>query len=191
LASRAQKASTTREELLQGVIDYLAEHGIAKATFRSLAAWLNISTYPLVYYFGSKEQLLGAVVAEVERRQRIFAEQCLAEGNLLSSWQWCLENRELLRLDFEILLDEGRSAPGGPLANRVFRDWHRVWAERFMAAGLSNEEAEVEATLLIGGVVGLQLDLIATGDADRTSRAFHILVDSPLGRRPGSDDREE
>ncbi len=180
----ARTPSTTRDELLQGVIDYLAEHGIAKATFRSLAAWLGISTYPLVYYFGSKEQLLGAVVAEVERRQREFAEKCLAEGDLLSPWQWCLENRELLRLDFEILLEEGRLSRDGPLANRVFRDWHHLWVERYVEAGLSREQAEVEATLLIGGVVGLQLDLIATGDVGRTSRAFHTLVSSPVQRRP-------
>lgn len=191
MVSHARKPSTAREDLLQGVIDYLAEHGIARATFRSLAAWLNISTYPLVYYFGSKEQLLGAVVAEVERRQRDVTERCLADGNLLSFWQWCLENGELLRLDFEILLDEGRSTGDGPLANRVFRDWHQLWTERFVAAGLPNEEAEVEASLLVGGIVGLQLDLVATGDVDRTSRAFHKLVEPPIPRwtRPG--DREE
>ncbi|WP_300613931.1 TetR/AcrR family transcriptional regulator [Trebonia sp.] len=176
MANRGRRPSTSRDDLLQRVIDYLAGHGIAKATFRSLAAALNISTYQLVYYFGSKEQLLDAVVAEVERRQRDLAEKCLAEGDLLSPWQWCVDNREWLRLDFEILLQEGRESPDGPLANRVFRDWHQLWIERFMAEGLPDEEAEVEATLLIGGVVGLQLDLIATGDVERTTRAFYSHV---------------
>jgi AcrR family transcriptional regulator len=166
------------------VIDYLAENGIAKATFRSLAAALDISTYPLVYYFGSKGQLLDAVVAEVERRQRDLAEKCFAEGDLLSPWQWCVENRQLLRLDFEILLAEGRESPDGPLANRVFRDWHQLWTERFMAEGLPAGEAENEATLLIGGVVGLQLDLIATGDVDRTTRAFYRHVKQWIARSP-------
>ncbi len=121
--SRARRLSSTREDLLQGVVEYLAE------------------------------------------------------GDLLSSWQWCLENRELLRLDFEILLEEGRRQPDGPLANRVFRDWHQLWTERLVASGLSSQEAEVEATLFIGGVVGLQLDLITTGDVDRTSRAFRDLME--------------
>jgi AcrR family transcriptional regulator len=183
---RGRRPSTSRDDLLQRVIDYLAEHGIAKATFRSLAASLNISTYPLVYYFGSKEQLLDAVVAEVERRLRDRAEKRLAEGDLLSPWQWSIDNRELLRLDFEILLEQGRESPDGPLANRVFRDWHRVWIERLMAGGMPYEEAEVEATLYIGGVVGLQLDLIATGDVDRTTRAFCRHVQQRARHDPGT-----
>jgi AcrR family transcriptional regulator len=172
VADRGRRPSTTRDDLLQRVIDYLAEHGIAKATFRSLAAALNISTYPLVYYFGSKEQLLDAVVAEVEQRLRDRVEKRFANGDALSSWQWCLDNRDLLRLDFEILLQQGRGSPDGPLANRAFRDWHQLWIERLVAKGLPHEEAEVEATLYIAGVVGLQLDLVATGDVDRTTRAF-------------------
>ncbi len=189
--SRARRPSTTREDLLQGVIEYLAEHGVAKATFRALAARLDISTYPLVYYFGTKEQLLHAVLAEVERRQRHFAEKHLAEGSLLSFWQWSVENRELLRLDLEILLDEGRSAPEGPLANRMFRDWHRLWTQRFVAAGVPQDQARTKATLLVGGLIGLQIDLVVTGDVDRTSRAFHDLVASPsrLGRGPDDERR--
>lgn len=176
------RPSATRENLLQQVIDYLAEHGIAKATFRSLAVALNISTYQLVYYFGSKGELLDAVVAEVERRQRDLAEKCLAEGDLLSPWQWCVDNRRLLRLDFEILLQEGRQSPAGPLASRVFRDWHQLWTERFKADGLPAGEAEAEATVLIAGVVGLQLDLITTGDVNRTTRAFHRHIQQRAAR---------
>lgn len=172
VANRGRRPLTTRDDLLQRVIDYLAEHGIAKATFRSLAAALGISTYPLVTYFGSKEQLLDAVVAEVEQRMRDRVEKRLANSDSESAWQWCLDNRELLRLDFEILLQQGRGSPGGPLANRAFRDWHQLWIEQLTAKGLPYEEAEVEATLRIAGVVGLQLDLVATGDVERTSRAF-------------------
>lgn len=54
-----------------------------------------------------------------ERRQRDLAEKCFAEGDLLSPRQWCVDNRRLLRLDFEILLREGRESPDGPLAGRV------------------------------------------------------------------------
>ena len=182
MAERGRKPSTTREDLLRRVIDHLAEHGIAKATFRSLAASLNISTYPLVYYFGSKEQLLEAVVAEVEQRMRDRVEMHSEGGDSLSPWQWCLDNREMLRLDFEILLEQGREAPDGPLANRVFRDWHQLYIGRFMAGGLSREEAGIEATLFIGVIVGLQLDLITTGDVDRTTRAFHRHVERRVDR---------
>ncbi len=177
MAQRGRKPLATREELLQRVIDHLAEHGIAKATFRSLAAALDMSTNPLVTNFGSKEQLLDAVVTEVEQRLRDQVEKRFAEGDLFSPWRWCLDNRDLLRLDFEILLERGRGSTDALLADRVFRDWHQAFIDRYAAAGLSAEEAEVEATLFIGGVVGLQFDLVATGDVERTTRAYRTLVE--------------
>ena len=148
----------------------------------TLGRRIGTSTYPLVYYFGSKEQLLNAVVAEVEHRLRERVDKRFAEGDLLSPWQWCIDNQDLLRLDFEILLQE-RESPDGPLANQVFRDWHRLFIERFKAEGLSAEEAEVEATLSVGTVVGLQLDLITTRDADRTARAYRRFVERRADRR--------
>jgi AcrR family transcriptional regulator len=159
------------------VIECLAEQGIGHATFRSLAGSLNISTYPLVQYFGSKEQLLGAVVAEVERRQREYADQALREGGSLVYWQWCADNPDLLRLDLEILLREGRGESGGRLADLVFRDWHQRWVKRLTDAGLTHEEAETEATLTVALGVGLQMDLVATGDTDRVTRAFRTAHD--------------
>lgn len=169
----ARKPSATKDELLHGVIRYLAENGISNATFRSLAAELGISTYGLVYYFGTKEQLLDAVVAEVERRQREYAERGMRDGDSLVYWQWCVENPELLRLDLEILLHEGRGSSRRSLVDPVFRDWHKMWTERLMAAGLSREEAETEATCGVALGVGLQVDLVATGDVERTTRAYH------------------
>ena len=182
MPGRGRRPLTSRDDLLSRVIDQLAEHGIAKATFRSLATSLGMSTYPLVYYFGSKEQLLDAVVSEVERRLRERVDKRFAEGDLLSPWQWCIENRDVLRLDFEILL-ERRESPDGSLANQVFRNWHQLFIERFTAEGLSSEEAEIEATLLIGTVVGLQLDLVTTGDADRTTRAYRRHLQRQTNRR--------
>ncbi|HEY1703015.1 MAG TPA: TetR/AcrR family transcriptional regulator [Trebonia sp.] len=170
-----------KDELLQRVIECLAEQGIAQATFRSLAASLGISTYPLVHHFGSKEQLLGAVVAEVERRQREYADRGIREGGSLVYWQWCTENPDLLRLDLEILLQEGRGAAGGRLADLVFREWHERWIKRLTDAGLPPDEAETEATLMVALGVGLQIDLVATGDTERVTRAFRAQRDR---RRP-------
>lgn len=167
----------TKEELLQGVMKYLAEHGVANATFRALAAHLGISTYPLLYYFGSKNELLSAVVAEVERRQREFSDRALQEGGSLVYWQWCAENPELLRLDLEILLHETRETDARPLADLVFRDWHRLWMKRLMDSGISREEAETAVTLSVAVAVGLQMDLVATGDIERTTRAFKVQHD--------------
>lgn len=184
----ASQPGTTREQLLQRVIQCLARQGIGRATFRSLAASLNISTYPLVHHFGSKEQLLGAVVAEVERRLHEYADQAQREGGSSAYWEWCVKNPELLRLDLEILLSQGREDTSGRLADLVFRDWHDLWTGRLTGAGMSPEEAETEATIMVALGVGLQMDLVATGDTARVTRAFRAQLERRLARtEPGEE----
>ena len=47
-----------RQELLDRIVVYLAENGIAQATLRPMAAALDVSINRLVHHFGSKEELL-------------------------------------------------------------------------------------------------------------------------------------
>jgi AcrR family transcriptional regulator len=175
------KPARKRAELLEGVIQHLAQHGLSDATFRSLAKALGISTYPLVYYFGTKEELLGAVVAEVERRQRQPAEVVSFAGDAAADagayWKWSLENRDLLRLDYEIIMRDAQT-PGrfGPLRRVAFDHWHTLWTKRFVSAGMPRADARVEATRVVAAIVGLQFDLIATGDEKRTTKAFEGLI---------------
>lgn len=178
----AEKPSTTKDELLEGVIAYLAENGLAGATLRSIAAFLNISTYPLIYYFRSKEGLLNAVVAEVERRQSEFVNMWLSLEGTMSHWDWCIQNQELLRLDLEILLQESRRSRDRRLAKLVLTDWREVLVNRMVSLGLSEEEARIEATLLVALGIGLQVDLLATGDTERTTKAFEAQQQRKIGR---------
>src|SRR5262245_45223672 len=61
---------SAKEQLLQAVIDYVAEHGVGDLTLRGLAAAIGTSHRMLIYHFGSKEGLLIAVVRAVEDEQR-------------------------------------------------------------------------------------------------------------------------
>ena len=58
-----------RQELLDRIVDYLAEHGLAQATLRPMAASLGVSSNRLVHHFGSKEALLTAALARAIERQ--------------------------------------------------------------------------------------------------------------------------
>ncbi|MBS1895660.1 MAG: TetR/AcrR family transcriptional regulator [Actinobacteria bacterium] len=168
--------SDRESDLLDGVIRHLAAHGIGDATFRSLAQALGISTYPLVYHFGTREQLLGRVVAEIERRQKEVAESSMASDeppDINIYWDWCVENKDLLRLDMEVLLQEGRKPDSdNALATTAFHDWHQIYVSALRDAGFSKSEALIEATELVALAAGLQLDLVTTGDVDRTTAAL-------------------
>lgn len=56
-----------KAELLSAILDYLMDRTLAELTFRSLAEGLGISTYVLVYHFGSREQLVNDIVAAEPR----------------------------------------------------------------------------------------------------------------------------
>jgi AcrR family transcriptional regulator len=64
-----------KPELLEAVVGYVAEHGLGDLSLRPLAEALGVSTYTLVYHFGSKEQLVVEVLASVEARQKVLVER--------------------------------------------------------------------------------------------------------------------
>src|SRR6185312_196273 len=59
-----------RERLLDGAIDYVAQHGLSDVSLRTLAAALGTSHRMLIHHFGSKERLWVEIVSTVEERQR-------------------------------------------------------------------------------------------------------------------------
>ena len=59
-----------RSELLDRIVDEVAQHGIGDRSLRDLAAAVGSSHRMLLYHFGSRAGLVAAIVVEVEARQR-------------------------------------------------------------------------------------------------------------------------
>src|SRR5262245_15155005 len=60
-----------RTELLDAAVEYAADHGFAELSWRPVAAALGVSTTTLVHHFGTKEQMLEAILGRL--RERMFA----------------------------------------------------------------------------------------------------------------------
>ena len=78
-APAAVRAPSPREKLLAKAIEYYAEHGVRDTSLRTLAAAIGTSQRMLNYHFGSREDLLVAVLqavvaADTATLERIFAE---------------------------------------------------------------------------------------------------------------------
>ena len=56
------------EAFLSGAVEHVLRHGVATLSLRPLAAALGTSDRMLLYYFGSREQLLTAVLGVVGER---------------------------------------------------------------------------------------------------------------------------
>lgn len=67
-----------RELLLRRIVDWFAANGVLDTSMRTLAAGVGTSSRMLNHHFGSREQLLAAVVGRVCEAEGEALDQCLA-----------------------------------------------------------------------------------------------------------------
>lgn len=177
-----------RAKLLDDVIAYAGEHGLSHASLREIATGIGTSHRMLIHHFGSKEDVLVAVVEEVERRQRAamrdLAEDASDPEGLWPIWQrWCdprLAPYE--RLFFELYGQALQGRPWAkPLLDRAVHDWLEPIAEALESGGAGADPATVRLTLAV--TRGLLLDLLATGDRQAVDAAMERFVDGVLAAR--------
>ncbi|WP_156670721.1 TetR family transcriptional regulator, partial [Mycobacterium sp. E136] len=68
-----------RKELLDDLVAEVARNGIGDRPLRDLAAAVGTSHRMLLHHFGSRDELLLAIVGEVERRQMVTTRQLPAD----------------------------------------------------------------------------------------------------------------
>jgi AcrR family transcriptional regulator len=172
VTSAERAPSARREELLDGAYAYVLEHGLADVSLRPLATAVGSSPRVLLFLFGSKEGLVRALLARA-RADELAALAGIGEAADAGAavWDWLVApgHRALLRLWVEAyarsLVD-----PDGPwrgFAERTVADWLDVLAP----AG-----DEADRTLLLAVLRGALLDLLATGDAERTTAAVRRFL---------------
>lgn len=179
--------SARQAELLDLAYRYVLEHGLADLSLRPLAAAVGSSPRVLLYLFGSKDALVRALLARArtEELDLLASLRDAATGQhpagldvvAAEVWTWlAAENhRALLTLWVEgyarSLVDPDGSWAG--FAQATVEEWLQVLAtaqaphERHTPAGVARR------TLVLGVLRGALLDLLATGDVDRTTAAVH------------------
>jgi AcrR family transcriptional regulator len=172
-----------REKLLAATVAYVARHGLADLSLRTLAEAIGTSHRMLVYHFGSKEGLLAEVVSVVETNQReILAELARSEMPpgvaLRAFWRDVSseEKREHVRLFFELVAQALVGRPGTErLRETLIEPWIEVAAQQGVLRGLSPEVARAQARLGVAVTRGLLIDLLATGDREGVDAAMEVF----------------
>ena len=158
-----------REALLDGAVDYAVAHGVVDLSLRPLAAALGTQAPVLLHHFGSKEQLLSAVLNRVRDRLRAVgrdAEATTPRAGLGAVWAWVSAPAQapFLRLFFECYgLALRHPDRYGQFLDGVVQDW----LDEPMAA-----VDDTSATIAIAVTRGLVLDLLTTGDRARVDAAM-------------------
>lgn len=172
-----------RQELLDRIVQYLAQHGLAQATLRPMAATLDVSINRLVHHFGSKEELLTAAVARGIEQQLAVQEGWLARTPRISQvtlyrrwWKWMnasSENLALVRLNYEAAtLDASVTGLAGDVRADQIGVWRHDVEQRLEREGMPRARAVAEASLAKATFTGLVMDLFATGDRQRLTKAM-------------------
>jgi AcrR family transcriptional regulator len=154
---------TRRAEVLDAAAAYVLAHGLAGLSLRPLAKTLGTSPRMLLYDFGSKEQLVNEVLAEIRRREERLLDADV--HSLDEVWRWIAapEREAFLRLFFEVYVAAMKRGEASPFV--------REWVDF-----LTSRVDETTATLLIAVVRGLLLDRLATGDTKRTDAALALAA---------------
>jgi len=180
--------SARKTELLEKTYAYVLDNGLSDLSLRPLAHHIGSSPRVLLFCFESKDGLVRAVLARARADELALIDTLDAPGvagglDAVSAavWSWLSDpqHRALLCLWVEAYA-RSLTDPDGPWSDWAatsVRDWldvlaaHQPAARRRTAAGLA--ERTHTLALLRGGL----LDLLATGDARRVTRA--VVPDQP------------
>lgn len=175
----APGGSPRRAQLLERSYEYVLEHGLSEMSLRPLAAAVGSSPRVLLFLFGSKDELVRALLAraradEIEHLTRVSG---VAAGGLARAsreiWAWLSadDHRGLLRLWLE---SYARSLvePDGPwagFASATVRDWLELLAAAQTPTERARPDAGARPALALTVLRGALLDLLATDDTARCS----------------------
>lgn len=172
-----------RQQLLDAVIQEVAAGGIGNRSLRELAAAVGSSHRMLLHHFVSREELLVAIVEEVERRQMTVLADLPTDPADGFAAMWATLCRPELR-PFERLFFEcySRGAQGEqPFARMVPAAVDTWLAEAESVAGDASDRAFLRLGLAV--TRGLLLDLVATDDDPGVAAAVQSFVSLLRGQR--------
>ena len=152
--------SARRAELLELAYGYVLAEGLAGMSLRPLAAAVGSSPRVLLLLFGSKDGLVRALLERARADELAMLEQVRDGAVAEQVWLWLArpEHRPVLILWAEAYA-RSLVEPGGPwggFAEATVRDWLAVFGG---------------STLTLAVLRGALLDLLATGDVERTTGA--------------------
>ena len=174
-----------REALLCAILEHLGDASLTGLSFRVLARSLGVSTYSLVYHFGTRDQLISEIVRTIAERQKSAEphldadpgiEQHLDQLRASFDWQLQPENIDLQRLEFEAAMLEALAPHEHTHTKAVFAFWMDETERTLIALGLDAKDAAVEARILNNLFYGFQYDLVVNNDTEAATTAFALAM---------------
>lgn len=182
----ARKPDPTRKPaLIRQALDFLIDRPLSSLTFRSLARALDVSTYTLVYHFGTRAELVREIVRANVRGMTAEDASALPANtldeyiaSLYSAWQWTQlpGNLHRQRLELEAGLLEAVERDQLAVTRNHFHQWVDLGTRALGALGVDREHAVVESRLLVNTLQGMQFDLVINENLVASQAVFEAAV---------------
>jgi len=159
MAGENSTPSARQSELLELAYQYALQHGLTDLSLRPLATAIGSSPGVLLFLFGSKDGLIRALLGRARADELVLLDQ---------------------------LHDATDDASGGlaavteraGFAETTVEDWLNVLATAQPITDRDTITGRAQRTLVLAILRGALLDLLATGDIERTTAAVHHQLDS-------------
>jgi AcrR family transcriptional regulator len=192
MQTQSRVSSAREQALLQLAYEYVLRYGLMSLSLRPLAQAIGSSPRVLLFLFGSKEGLVQALLARARTAELAFLNDMRSTSQsadfasvVRRVWQWLAakEHRPMLVLWLETYA-HSLVAPKGPyaqFARRTVEDWLELLAAHQTIQQRRSRAAATERALTLAVLRGALMDLLATGDEERTT----ALVEAHLSRGSG------
>jgi len=179
-----------RDELLAAAGAILARTGVVDTSLRELASQLGTSARMLVYYFGSKEQLILEVLTREQRAAIPETDELDLPDSIAAHRKWCFEDwRECTRGErhnnLRVVLQVFGAACGVDSAYREYT-WEtlslltRNSRARLEAIGMPAHVAETRSRIALAAFQGLIIEYFTAADPTFVDDTFARFVDEFL-----------
>jgi AcrR family transcriptional regulator len=199
-ASKTEVGDGRRARILAAAIAVLAREGIAETTTRKIAAEAEVNQAMLRYYFGSKDDLLFAVLQEMTRQTREVVQQATLSGHDLSTrlregllrfWQHFESQPALQIMQYELTLYALRNPASAWLARQQYDGYCAVvellFADHFATTDQKSALPLPDlARFVVAGIDGLILQFVSAPDPARARRDLENIIQAVLRLAEGS-----
>jgi len=187
---RGEKREEKRGEILAAAVRVLARDGIAETTTRKIALEAGVNQAMLRYYFGSKDELLFAVLQEMMRQTREIAQAAAStQGDIRAAiaeslkafWKHVEAAPELQVMQYELTLYALRTPDAAWLAKQQYEGYRAVVEALLQEAFAAAQQTAALpfaalARFIIAGLDGLILQFISDRDPERARKDLDHLI---------------
>ncbi len=175
----------TRQEILDGAVAVAVDVGLSQITYGRVAKHLGISDRVVVYYFASKDELVGEVLVSLGFQlqgalEPVFNSPARDHFELLTR-AWPIVARAEVDAVFSLFLEANGLAASGrepyrTLVPQLVAAWI-AWAAEYLQGSAASRRVEAETSIAMLDGLLLLRQMAGPAAADRAARRLGIVTD--------------